>query len=67
MTRFRMRWRRLSGWGRESGLFVTYIRTDTQLVTKDKVYGKGGMLRRRGTRGVNSKNLDYFDAVSFMG
>lgn len=39
-------------WGKESGLWDTYIRTDTQLVTKKKLQG-------------NAKNLDYFDAVVF--
>ena len=39
-------------WGRESGLWDTVIRTDTQLVTKKKLTG-------------NAKNLDYFDAVIF--
>jgi uncharacterized protein len=38
--------------GRESGLWDTYIRTDTQLITKKK-------LER------NAKNIDYFDAVVF--
>jgi type 1 glutamine amidotransferase len=38
--------------GQESGLFDTFIRTDTQLVTKQKLGG-------------NAKNLDYFDAVLF--
>lgn len=38
--------------GRESGIYDTYIRTDTQLVTKQKLEG-------------NAKNLDYFDAVVF--
>ncbi len=27
--------------GRESGAYITYIRTDTQLVTKDTIYGTG--------------------------
>src|SRR5690606_24750671 len=31
----------------------TFIRTDTQLLTKEKL-------------GMNAKNLDYFDAVFFM-
>ena len=54
--------------GRESGLFVTYIRTDTQLVTKDKVYGTGKYAAPpNGTRPVNAKNLDYFDAIFFYG
>lgn len=39
-------------WGKETGLWDTYIRTDTQLVTKVKLEG-------------NAKNLDYFDAVVF--
>jgi type 1 glutamine amidotransferase len=38
--------------GQESGLWDTYIRTDTQLLTKKKLTG-------------NAKNLDYFDAVVF--
>jgi len=38
--------------GQESGLFDTFIRTDTQLLTKKKLEG-------------NAKNLDYFDAVLF--
>jgi hypothetical protein len=38
--------------GQESGLYDTYIRTDTQLLTKKKLTG-------------NAKNLDYFDAVLF--
>lgn len=39
-------------WGKETGLWDTYIRTDTQLITKEKLQG-------------NAKNLDYFDAVVF--
>ena len=39
--------------GRESGLFDTYIRTDCQLVTKQKIPAG------------NAKNLGYFDAVLF--
>jgi len=38
--------------GQESGIFDTYIRTDTQLLTKKKLEG-------------NAKTLDYFDAVLF--
>ncbi|HSM77629.1 MAG TPA: ThuA domain-containing protein [Bryobacteraceae bacterium] len=38
--------------GYDSGLWDTYIRTDTQLVTKKKL-------------DANAKNLDYFDAVVF--
>lgn len=39
-------------WGNETGLWETYIRTDTQLITKKKLGG-------------NAKNLDFFDAVYF--
>lgn len=39
--------------GQETGLYDTYIRTDTQLVTKKKFSG------------LNMKNLDDFDAVVF--
>ncbi len=38
--------------GQESGLYDTYIRTDTELLTKKKLGG-------------NAKNLDYFDAIFF--
>ena len=38
--------------GKESGLWETFIRTDTQLITKKKLTG-------------NAKNIDYFDAVAF--
>lgn len=38
--------------GQETGLWDTFIRTDTQLVTKKKLDG-------------NAKNLNYFDAVIF--
>jgi type 1 glutamine amidotransferase len=38
--------------GHDTGLWDTYIRTDTQLITKKKLEG-------------NAKNLDYFDAVYF--
>jgi len=39
--------------GRQSGIYDTYIRTDTQLITKQKLAAG------------NAKNLDYFDAVLF--
>ena len=38
--------------GKSTGLWDTYIRTDTQLITKKKLP-------------ANGKNLDYFDAVFF--
>lgn len=39
-------------WGKETGLWDTYIRTDSQLLTKKKLED-------------NAKNLDYFDTVLF--
>jgi hypothetical protein len=39
--------------GKESGLWDTWVRTDTASITKKKLPG-------------NAKNLDYFDAVFFM-
>ncbi len=54
--------------GRESGQFVTTIRTDTQLVTKRKVYGLGKYAAPpAGTRASNARNLDDFDAIFFYG
>ncbi len=52
--------------GRRSSDYITYIRTDTQLITKDKIYGTG-KYAATGTRSVNAKNLDYFDAIFFYG
>jgi len=43
--------------GRESGAFETYIRTDSQLITKQPITG--------GPR--NTRNLDYFDAIFYFG
>ena len=45
--------------GRESGLYDTYIRTDSQLITKQPITLNG--------RPVNAKNLNYFDAIFFFG
>jgi type 1 glutamine amidotransferase len=54
--------------GRESGLYITFIRTDTQLITKGKIYGNGKYAAPpEGQRQVNAKNLDYFDAIFFLG
>ncbi len=38
--------------GKDSGLWETYFKTDTQLLTKKKLT-------------ANAKNIDYFDAVAF--
>jgi type 1 glutamine amidotransferase len=54
--------------GRDSGLFVTYIRTDTQLITKGEIYGTGRYAAPpAGTRRVNARNLNFFDAIFFLG
>ena len=43
--------------GRESGVYVTVIRTDSQLITKQAIERPA----------LNTKNLDFFDAVFFFG
>jgi type 1 glutamine amidotransferase len=54
--------------GRQSGEFVTFIRTDTQLLTKSDIYGTGRYSAPpAGTRRTNAKNLNYFDAIFFFG
>jgi len=45
--------------GYESGTYNTYIRTDSQLITKSKIQNHGA--------NINAKNLDYFDAIFYMG
>ena len=43
---------------------MTIIRTDSQLITKDEIVGTG---ERYSGRRVNAKNLDFFDAIFFLG
>jgi uncharacterized protein len=50
--------------GRESGAYVSYLRTDTVLVTKGEVWGTGDYAKG-GPRAARGRNLDYFDAVVF--
>jgi len=45
--------------GRESGMYDTYIRTDSQLITKQPILAGG--------RPITNKNLNYFDAIFFFG
>jgi type 1 glutamine amidotransferase len=45
--------------GYESGLYDTYIRTDSQLITKQTITLDG--------RPITNKNLNYFDAIFFFG
>ena len=50
--------------GRESGAFVSFIRTDTDWITRQENWGKGEYARS-GPRQARGKTLDYFDAVLF--
>jgi uncharacterized protein len=50
--------------GRESGAYIAFLRTDTQLVTKGDVWGSGDYAKG-GSKQVRGRNLDYFDAVVF--
>ena len=45
--------------GYESGVYDTYIRTDSQLITKQAITLDG--------RPITNKNLNYFDAIFFFG
>ncbi len=48
--------------GRKANAYVTMIRTDSQLITKEQVIGKG----RYEGRGVNARTLDYYDAIFML-
>lgn len=48
--------------GRKANAYVTMIRTDSQLITKGQVIGKG----RYEGRGVNARTLDYYDAIFML-
>ncbi|HWU03454.1 MAG TPA: ThuA domain-containing protein [Novosphingobium sp.] len=50
--------------GRQSGAYVTFIRTDTDWITKGETWGKGPYAKG-GPKQARGKNLDYFDAVLF--
>jgi len=47
--------------GRESGEYMTMLRTDSQLLTKNQIPGQGP--RYSGRPYVNAKTLDFFDAI----
>ena len=49
--------------GRESGAYMTMIRTDPQLITKDRIMGQGP---RYSGRPVNARTLDFYDAVFLL-
>ena len=48
--------------GRKANAFVTMIRTDSQLITKGQIAGKG----RYEGRGVNARTLDFYDAIFML-
>jgi uncharacterized protein len=50
--------------GRKSGAYVSFIRTDTDLITKGEVWGKGDYAKG-GKKQSKTRNLDYYDAVLF--
>jgi hypothetical protein len=60
--------------GRQTGAYDTFIRTDSQLITKHPITfaaGTGIAARPEGAGGTreafNVRNLDYFDAIFFFG
>jgi type 1 glutamine amidotransferase len=50
--------------GRESGAYIAFLRTDTELVSKADVWGTGDYAKG-GPRQARGHNLNYFDAVVF--
>ena len=50
--------------GRESGAYVSFIRTDMDWITKSETWGKFDYAKG-GPKQARGKNLDYFDAVLF--
>ncbi|MDB6088469.1 MAG: hypothetical protein JWN85_1253 [Gammaproteobacteria bacterium] len=50
--------------GRDTGTYIAFLRTDTQLVTKGEVWGSGDYAKG-GPKQAPGRNLDYFDAVVF--
>lgn len=49
--------------GRKAGVYVTFIRTDSQLITKGPITVTSARYARGNT---NIRNLNYFDAVMFL-
>ena len=52
--------------GRESGAYDTFIRTDSQLITKRPIRFAAGTGIATGEQ-FNVRNLDYFDSIFFFG
>ncbi len=54
--------------GYDSGLFDTYIRTDTQLLTKHRIrFAENVAVPDADARAINYKTLNDFDAIVFYG
>ena len=50
--------------GRKTGAYITWLRTDSQMITKGKITVTSARYARGNT---NIRNIDYFDAVMFLG
>lgn len=50
--------------GRKSGAYVAFVRTDSHNITKGKVTASSA---RYASGNNNGRNLDYFDAIFFLG
>ncbi len=48
--------------GRESGAYITFLRTDSQLITKQPISGQG----KYAGGNINVKPLDFYDAVFLL-
>jgi hypothetical protein len=54
--------------GRQSGIWVSFLRTDSQLITKGVPTGiTSPRYAARGAAGANKRNLNYFDAIMMLG
>lgn len=51
--------------GRESGAYVSVIRSDSQVITKGPIVGMGA--RYNGRANINARNLNDYDAIFFLG
>lgn len=50
--------------GRRSGEWMTVLHTDSQVITKQPLVGQGS---RYAGRPINAHNLDFYDAIFFLG
>jgi hypothetical protein len=50
--------------GRKNGDYISFVRSETDMVTKGEVWGKGNYAKG-GSSAQRGRNLDYFDAVVF--